>query len=74
MPIIDFSKVINLKEAVQNEFGEKVHFHDACGGQYFTLENTSPKLQKFITEQVQALGYTTEFSPDGLSFTIGDKP
>ena len=73
MPIIDFSKVIKLKEAVQNEFDEKVHFHDACGGQYFTLENTSPKLQEFINAQVQTLDYTAKFSPDGLSFTIGDK-
>lgn len=38
MAIVDFSEVIKLKNAVNSEFGEKVHFHDACGGQYFTLE------------------------------------
>lgn len=43
MAIVDFSEVIKLKNAVNSEFGEKVHFHDACGGQYFTLEKTIQK-------------------------------
>lgn len=48
MAIVDFSEVIKLKNAVNSEFGEKVHFHDACGGQYFTLEKNNPEMVEFI--------------------------
>lgn len=68
--IISFAEVLKLKEAVKQEFNEKVHFHDACGGQYFTLEKTNKNLQKFITEFMENIGYKTIFDDDGLSFTL----
>lgn len=72
MAIIDFTNVVKLKKTVENEFGENIHFHDACGGQYFTLENTSTELQKFITSYLKKLGYNTKFDKNGLSFTLKD--
>lgn len=70
MAIVDFSEVIKLKNAVNSEFGEKVHFHDACGGQYFTLEKTNPEMVEFIKTYVQKLGYKADFDVNGLSFTM----
>lgn len=72
MAIVDFSEVIKLKNAVNSEFGEKVHFHDACGGQYFTLEKNNPEMVEFIKTYVQKLGYMADFDVNGLSFTMED--
>ena len=69
MAIIDFSEVIKLKESVKNEFNEKVHFHDACGGQYFTLEKDNENLRNFITQFMLKNGYRVRFY-DNISFVI----
>lgn len=70
MVVISFSEVIKLKDAVSKNFDEKMHFHDACGGQYFTLEKTNKNLQKFITDFMKNSGYKAIFDDDGLSFTL----
>lgn len=70
MAIIDFSEVIKIKKAVNDKFGEYVHFHDACGGQYFNLENTSCEIVEFIKEFVKTLGYCAKFDDDGIIFTL----
>ena len=70
MTIVDFSKVVKIKKAVNEKFGEYLHFHDSCAGQYFNLENTTPEIVEFIKEFVQTLGYTATFDNDGLIFTL----
>lgn len=71
MAMISFDEVLKLKEAVKNEFGEKVHFHDQCGGQYFTLEvKNNRALQSFIEEYFKKLKLKAEFSDDGSSFDL----
>lgn len=72
MPIIDFSEVLKIKDAVKEKFGEKVHFHDACGGQYFTLEKTNPEIVEFIKTFMLKQGYKADFDPKGFSFTLED--
>ena len=69
MAIIDFSEVIKLKEAVKKEFDEKVHFHDACGGQYFTLEKNDENLRNFITQYLEKDGYEVKFDTEN-SFVV----
>ena len=69
MAIIDFSEVIKLKEAVKKEFDEKVHFHDACGGQYFTLEKNDENLRNFITQYLKKDGYEVKFDTE-ISFVV----
>lgn len=70
MTIVNFSDVIKIKKAVNEKFGEYVHFHDSCGGQYFNLENTTPRIVEFIKEFVQTLGYFAKFDDDGFIFTL----
>lgn len=70
MVTINFSDVIKIKKAVDEKFGEYVHFHDSCAGQYFNLENTTPEIVEFIKKFVQTLGYTATFDNDGLIFTL----
>ena len=40
--ILSFDDVRELKREVAEKFSAPVHFHDGCGGQYFTLEAPDP--------------------------------
>lgn len=66
---IDFTVAAELKKAVSDRFGSEVHFHDGCGGQYFTLEESNAEIENYISEFFTEKGLKTEFSGDGLRFT-----
>ena len=70
MTIISFDEVLELKKACQEKFNEHVHFHDACGGQYFTLETDSDEIRKFITDFMLAKNYKVNFDKNKMSFTV----
>ena len=72
MTTIDFSNVIKIKNAVNEKFGEYVHFHDACGGQYFSLETDSDDIRDFIKDFMLKIDYKVIFDKSGLSFTLED--
>jgi hypothetical protein len=67
---LSFSDVTKLKSEVQNHFGINVHFHDGCGGQYFTLDESNENIRKYITEYFENSNLKATFSNDGLSFTV----
>ena len=66
--ILNFSDVAELKKVVAAKFSLRIHFHDGCGGQYFTVEEMTDELKSFLTE------YFTErnvrFSEDGTHFSV----
>jgi hypothetical protein len=66
----EFSDVLKFKKEVEKDFGVNVHFHDSCGGQYFTLENSDKELSQFITNYFKKQNLQVEFSNDGLQFTV----
>lgn len=68
--ILSLTDVITLKQEVKNLFSAEVHFHDHCGGQYFTLEETGDELKKYIIQFFAEKNGTAVFSQDGLQFTI----
>jgi len=35
---LDYSDVLEMKKTVDEKFHLNVHFHDGCGGQYFSLD------------------------------------
>lgn len=70
MTIISFDEVLELKKACDEKFKEHVHFHDACCGQYFTLETNSEEIRKFITDFMAKKSYKVNFDKSGMSFTI----
>ncbi len=70
MTIISFDEVLKLKKACDEKFKELVHFHDACGGQYFTLETDSDEIRKFITDFMAKMNYKVVFDKTGMSFTL----
>lgn len=72
MTIISFDDVLKLKQACSEKFKEHVHFHDACGGQYFTLETNSDEIREFIKEFLLKMDYKVNFDKSGMSFTLDD--
>ena len=72
MAIISFDDVLKLKKACDEKFKEHVHFHDACGGQYFSLETDSDDIRDFIKDFMLKIDYKVIFDKSGLSFTLED--
>ena len=67
---IPFSEVSKLKEAADKKFSAYVHFHDRCGGQFFSLEEENEEVKKFVEEYFAAQDIRAIFSEDGLTFTL----
>ena len=70
MTIISFDEVLKLKQACNEKFKEHVHFHDACGGQYFTLETDSDEIRDFIVDFMKKMNCKITFDKTKMSFTI----
>ncbi len=68
--ILDFTEVLELKKVVQEKYNIYVHFHDACGGQYFSMEETKDGVQQFIKEFFSVKKLLPVFTDDGLTFTL----
>ena len=68
--ILDFSEVIEFKNAVSEKYGLYVHFHDACSGQYFYFDEKKDGIQQFCKEYFSVKNLLPVFADDGLSFTL----
>lgn len=67
---LNYEAVIELKNEAQEHFTDKIHFHDACGGQYFTLETKNEMLATFIEKYFAKQNIKAVFSDDGLNFSL----
>ena len=68
---ISITEASQLKKEILERFGVALHFHDGCGGQYFTLEKSSEDITEFIKEYFAAKGRTVTFIAKGTQFTVG---
>ncbi len=69
--IFDYSDVLKMKKAVDDVFHLNVHFHDGCGGQYFSLdEKPTDELKTFISDYYQNLGIKVNYTNDFQIFTL----
>lgn len=68
--IIDFSEITKFKKEIAEQYQVPLHFHDGCGGQYFTLDASNAELQKHITDYFSCKGLQVSFSEDGKHFTL----
>lgn len=73
MMTLTISDVSDFRRAVKEKFRVEIHFHDGCGGQYFSLAVNSPALQTFIEQYFAQKRLQTVFSDDFLSFTVKDR-
>ncbi len=68
---LDYSDVLKMKKAVDERFHLNVHFHDGCGGQYFSLdEKPTAELIDFIIEYFSNLGIKVSYTDDFQMFTL----
>lgn len=68
---ITFSEVTELKKEIKDKFPSAgIHFHDGCGGQYFTIDQPDEALLKCITAYFAKKNLTVLFSEDGSQFTL----
>ena len=67
---LNYEAVIELKNEAQEHFTDKIYFHDACGGQYFSLETKNEMLATFIEKYFAKQNIKAVFSDDGLNFSL----
>lgn len=68
--VLTLSEVTKIKKEVSDRFSAELHFHDGCGGQYFSLDEKSDELQKYIASYFADMNMQALFSEDGLCFTV----
>ena len=68
--VISIADAAELKKQAFDNFSAKVHFHDGCSGQYFSLESSEPSLIDFIRNFFAQRNLSVEFSEDMLNFTV----
>lgn len=68
--IFSFNQVIELKKIIKEKFGKHLHFHDACGGQYFSFDKADEEVKNFLADYFAQNNLMPDFSADGLSFVI----
>lgn len=68
--ILSISDAAQLKKEINEQLSVSIHFHDGCGGQYFTLEETSDAVVRQITDFLSEKNLNAVFSEDGLQITV----
>lgn len=68
--IWSITEVAALKKEIQEKFAVEIHFHDGCGGQYFTLEKPTEELKGALASFFAAKGLKAVFSESGESFVV----
>ena len=68
---LNYSDVLKMKKAVDERFHLNVHFHDGCGGQYFSLDDKpTAELIDFIIEYFSNFGIKVNYTDDFQMFTL----
>ena len=71
--ILSFDSVTELKKAAAENFSTRIHFHDGCGGQYFTIEEPDEELKAFIIQYFESRSLSAIFNRDGSKFCVEKK-
>ena len=52
-----YSQVLEFKRILDEKFGVYLHFHDACGGQYFSFDEAEKdEVYQFLTSYFANIG------------------
>ena len=68
---ISITEAAELKRAILDNFGVTLHFHDGCGGQYFTLDERNDEIKRFIESYFDKKGMTVTFIARGTQLVFG---
>lgn len=67
---ISISDAAVLKREIAEKFSVQIHFHDGCGGQYFTIENPTEELKEYIRTFFARQNANVLFSENGEQFSV----
>lgn len=71
MFIISLAEAAELKRIAGEKFAVSLHFHDSCGGQYFSLDEPADAgLMAWLSEYAEGKKLRVLFSEDGLGFYL----
>lgn len=71
MVMITLADAARLKSRAAQECSVQLHFHDGCGGQYFSLdEPADEKLQQWIGSYAEERHQKVVFSEDRMGFSL----
>ena len=70
--IISIEDVIAFKKAVDESLRDKIHFHDGCGGQYFSFDEPNEELKRFAADYFAIRQMKAVFSEDGTRFYLDE--
>ena len=68
--ILSLSDAATLKQETAERFGVSIHFHDGCGGQYFSIDEPTQELKAYITVFFAQRNLLVHFSTDGEQFIV----
>jgi ribosomal protein L7/L12 len=67
---LTIAEVSALQKELEEKFGVKLHLHDACGGQAFSLEKGGEEVKEYILAYFSTRKEKIIFAKDGLHFTV----
>lgn len=68
--IFNLFAVAELKKKILELFSVEVHFHDGCGGQYFTVDALTDEMKVFLIEYFSERKLKVHFLESGDSFNV----
>lgn len=68
-----YSEALALKKYLADRGLEYVHFHDQCGGQFFSFDNPDPVSKDAVIEFWRKKGLGVSFTDDDLTFVITEE-
>ncbi len=68
---VKFDTVKILKAELMDNFNTYLHFHDACGGQYFSFDEAEKdEVYQFLTSYFANIGGKINIADNKLTFTV----
>lgn len=71
--IIDLFEIIDLKQILTEKFGVELHIHDACGGQYFSVDGLTPDAKTYIIDYFRQKEYGVIFNSEDKEFYLEEQ-
>ena len=69
-----YDEVLKLKKYMDEKLSVYVHFHDACGGQYFNLDEPNEDAKHELERYFAKLNKSVKFADDKFSACLKGIP
>ncbi|MCB7320655.1 RDAC family protein [Lacrimispora sp. 210928-DFI.3.58] len=71
MTVISLTEAAKLKAVLKDNFSVQLHFHDSCGGQYFSLDEPAEEsLRQWIADYAEEKRLRAVFTEDRCGFYL----